>query len=243
MGSKTLQRLMEQAPRGQPLDLEMLRDMGVTPRIATYMVDAGWLQRLSKGAYLLTGDTPTHDGIIAFLSRRIPGLHVGGITALDWQGARHNIAFRQRVILWGIKSYEFPEWIKEHMLYSYQTTRLFDDSFDNQMGLKPLPNRSPHVLVSVPERALLELASDIGKGQSLEEAVTLMVTLRNMRPSVLDDFMMHCTRVKVVRLVRDLGQRSEFSWGRDLQKHVDRLGPGKRWSNKTKDGDRLTLKP
>lgn len=129
------------------------------------------------------------------------------------------------------------------MLFSYQTTKLFDAELPGTKGLKPLPNGNPHVLVSIPERALLELASDIGKGQSMEEAINLMATLRNLRPTLLDEFLLHCKRVKVVRLVRDLGKSSGYSWGDDLQKHVDRLGAEKRWTNKTKDGERLTLKP
>ncbi len=128
------------------------------------------------------------------------------------------------------------------MSYSYQTTDLFDGDLPYETGLKPLPAGSPDVLVSVPERAILELASDIGKGQSMEEASNLVIGLRNLRSDVLDEFLRHCKRVKVVRLVRDLGREADFSWARDLHKHVDRLGAGKRWSNKTKNG-RLTLKP
>lgn len=243
MANKTVQHLMQAAPRGQPLDTGMLRDLGISPPQATYLVKSGWLQHLSRGAYLLTGDRPSRDGILAFLGRRIPGLHVGGKTALAWFGVRHNIAFRERVTLWGGKPYDFPPWVAEHLLFSYQTTRLFDAGFHNEQGLKPLPNGNPHVLVSVPERALLELASDIGKGQSLEEARNLVVTLRNLRPRVLDEFLSHCLRVKVVRLVRDLGLWSEYPWGQDLQKHVDRISAGKRWSNVTRTGIRLTLKP
>lgn len=128
----------------------------------------------------------------------------------------------------------------EHLSYSYQTTTLFDDDFPYETGLKPLPAGATGVLVSVPERAILELTSDIGKGQSMEEASNLMVGLRNLRPDVLHKFLSHCKRVKVVRLVRDLGLEADFSSARDLQKHVDRLGAGKRWFNKTKNG-RLTL--
>ena len=243
MGNKTVQRLMEAAPRGQPLDSDMLRALDVSPALASHMVKTGWLQRLSQGAYLLKGDAPSRDGTIAFLGRRISGLHVGGKTALAWQGVRHNIAFRERVVLWGKKPYDFPAWVSDHLLFSYQTTTLFDKEIPYEQGLKPLPNGAPDVLVSIPERALLELASDIGKGQSMEEASNLMLTLRNIRPSVLDEFMLHCKRVKVVKLVRDLGMETDYSWAHDLQKHVDRLGAGKRWSNITRDGERLTLKP
>lgn len=242
MSNKTVQRLLQESRRGHPIDSSMLRDMGVSAALAAHMVKSGWLQRLSQGVYLLTGDTPSRDGSITYLGRCIPGLHVGGKTALSWQGVRHNIAFREKIVLWGQKSYRIPPWVAEHLSYSYQTTTLFDDDFPYEKGLKPLPAGAPEVLVSVPERAILELASDIGKGQSMEEASNLMVGLRNLRPDVLDEFLSHCKRVKVVRLVRDLGLEADFSWARDLQKHVDRLGAGKRWSNKTKNG-RLTLKP
>ena len=243
MGGKAFQHVLDNAPRGQPLDPAMLRVMGVSPALASYWVRAGWLHRLSKGAYLVRGDTPTRDGVLAYLTGRVPGLHVGGKTALDWQGARHNIAFRPRIVLWGQAPYRFPVWVSEYVPYSYQTTQLFAENFPYETGLKPLPNGNSGVSVSVPERALLELASDVGKGQSLEEAINIAQTLRNLRLSVLDQLLQACQRVKVVRLVRDIGLASGFIWGQDIQRHVDRLGAGKRWSNRTRNGDRLVLKP
>nr|WP_294864479.1 type IV toxin-antitoxin system AbiEi family antitoxin domain-containing protein [uncultured Pseudogulbenkiania sp.] len=239
----TVQYLMRMAPKGQPLDKEQLNSLGVSVAMASYLVRQGWLYRLSRGVYLLTGDEPTRDGTIVFLGRRIRGLHVAGKTALSWRGVRHNIAFRERVNLWGRAPYQFPPWVSKVMHYSYQTTNIFNDSLRYESWLSPLPSGHPEVLVSNSERALLELAADIGKGQSLEEAFNLMVTLRNLRTTVLDELLMHCTRVKVVRLVRDLGLASGYEWGCDLQKHVDRISKGKRWSVLTKDGERLTLKP
>ncbi|WP_167368843.1 type IV toxin-antitoxin system AbiEi family antitoxin domain-containing protein [Paraburkholderia tuberum] len=47
--------------------------------------------------------------------------------------------------------------------------------------LKSLAGGNPYLLISVPERALIELARHIGKGQSLEEAINLMPSLRNIR--------------------------------------------------------------
>jgi len=242
MGNNTVQRLMNDTLRGHPIDSEMLQNMGVSAALASHMTKSGWLHRLSQGAYLLTGDTPTRDGTIAYLSRKIAGLHVGGKTALSWQGVRHNITFREKVVLWGQKPYRIPPWVAQHLMYTFQTTNLFDDDLPYDTGLKPLPNGHHEVMVSVPERAILELASDIGKGQSLEEASNVVAGLRNLRSDVLDEFLTHCHRVKVVRLVRDLGLEADFSWAKGIQKHVDRLGAGKRWSNRTKNG-RITLKP
>lgn len=243
MINRTVQRLMREAPRGQPLYLEQLDALGVTAAMASYLVKQGWLYRLSQGAYLLNGDRPTRDGTIVFLSSKIKGLHVAGKTALAWRGIRHNIAFRERTILWGRTPYKFPPWVGDVMLYSYQTTRLFDDDLLYESFLSPIPGGHPGVLVSSTERALLELASDIGKGQSIEEAHNLMVMLRNIRAPVLDELLLHCIRVKVIRLARDLGLASGFEWARDLQKHVDRVSKDRRWSMLNKYGERLTLKP
>lgn len=240
MVQRAVQLLMAEAPRGQPLDPAMLRGWGISPAQTTYLVNAGWLLQLSKGAYLLRGDSPTTEGIVTYLDRRIPGLHVGGKTALNWQGVRHNIAFRPRITLWGQRSHRFPPWVSQHMPCTYQTTWLFDETFSLKDFLKPLPVRSPHVLVSVPELALLELVSDIGKrgakGQSLEEALHLVDTLRNLRADVLIELLQHCGRIKVLRLVRDLGESSGYPWGHGLQKFVDRLSPVRRGSGRERDG-------
>ncbi|WP_346778730.1 AbiEi antitoxin N-terminal domain-containing protein [Burkholderia sp. Ac-20353] len=153
MASKTLQRLMEGAPRGQSLDPQVLRDSGVGAQQTTNLINAGWLQRLSKRAYLLAGDTPTRDGILACLSRRIAGLHVGGKTALGWQGARYHPQLRERVVLWAARPYVMPDWVGEHLRYTLQTTQLFDERLSDTAGLSALPNRDPSLLVSEPERA------------------------------------------------------------------------------------------
>ncbi|WP_346778729.1 type IV toxin-antitoxin system AbiEi family antitoxin domain-containing protein [Burkholderia sp. Ac-20353] len=48
---------------------------------------------------------------------------------------------------------------------------------------------------------------------------------------MLDTLLSHCTRVKVVKLVRDLGQACGLAWGQHLRRHVDRLGAGRRWTS------------
>jgi hypothetical protein len=47
----------------------MLRDMGASAASALQMCKSGWLERLSQGVYLLTGDALSPDGCIAHPSR------------------------------------------------------------------------------------------------------------------------------------------------------------------------------
>ncbi|WP_406868353.1 type IV toxin-antitoxin system AbiEi family antitoxin domain-containing protein [Paraburkholderia fungorum] len=99
----------------------------------------------------------------------------------------------------------------------------------------------------IPEIALLELASDIGKrgekGQSLEDALHLADSLRNLRADRLLGLLRRCTRVELVRLVRDLGESSGHEGGCELRVIANQLSPGKRWSAHKKGGQRLTLTP
>lgn len=99
------------------------------------------------------------------------------------------------------------------------------------------------MLVSCRERATLELVSDVGRGQSLEEVRNLFVGLRDIRPAVMAELLEHCHRVKVVRLVRDLAQQEGYAWASIAQARADALSGGKRWSMVGRDGERLTLKP
>lgn len=241
MANKTVQRIMDEVPRGQPIDSGMLRDMGISAALASSLEKSGWLQRLSQGIYLLRGDEPSIAGIIAFLSRRIPGLHIGARTALRWHLGFRSNPDNDIVTMWGPKSYVFPAWVAAHMRFSYQTTNLFDCNFDYGESLVPVTVRSSSMLMSSPERALLELASDIGKGQSLEEALQLVEGKQRVDPIVLERMISRCTRVKVARLVRDLCLHAGFAWTSGLQIQADRLSGGKRWSNRTSSGVRLTL--
>jgi transcriptional regulator with AbiEi antitoxin domain of type IV toxin-antitoxin system len=133
------------------------------------------------------------------------------------------------------------------MPFSFQTTQLFRDDSPTTDWLRPLPNKNKEILVSIAELALLELASDIGKeewkGQTLEEAIHLADLMRNLRIDVLTPILRYCVRVKVLKLVRDLGQSSGHSWGNDLQAYVEKRSSAKRLSRSGKDDRRLTLKP
>lgn len=191
---------------------------------------------------MLPGDTLTRDGALAFLARQVPGLHVGGKTALAWRGVRHHIPFREFLTLWGDRPKRLPAWFTSQFKARYQATRLFDDRLKRGFGLQPLPNGHPGVLVSVPERAMLEMLSDIGKGQSLLEARELVEVLPSLREKVLDELLLHTTRIKVVRVAATLASNLNLPWAALAKKHSDRIGGGERWVAVLKSGERLDLR-
>jgi hypothetical protein len=135
-----------------------------------------------------------------------------------------------------------PGWFTERFDSHYQATQLFDAKLRKGFGLQPLPNGRRDVPVSVPERALLELLSDVGKTQSLGEARQLVETLRSLREKTLDELLTHTTRIKVVRLAELLASDLELPWASLAKRHSRRLGGGKRWIAVSRSGERLDLK-
>jgi hypothetical protein len=179
---------------------------------------------------------------LAYLSLEVPELHVGGKTALAWRGTRHNLAHQERLNLWGLKAGRLPAWFTDLFNVTYQSTRIFDNTLPQGFGLAPLPAGNPKVMVSVPERALLELFSDTGKLQSLEETLNVAESVRHLRPDVLETLLAHTTRVKVVRLAKSLAKSLELPWLEIAKKHSERLGSSSRWVAVTRDKKILHLK-
>lgn len=219
-----------------------LQERGFNAKQVARLAQDGWLERLGHGVYLLPGDQLNRDASLARLAESMPGLHVAGKTALAWRGVRHNLSIKERLILWGDKASTLPIWFTSAFPADYQATHLFDPGLDAHVGMAPLPGARPDVPVSTPERALLELLSDVGKGQELEEARHLVESARTLRLPVLDELLSHLKRIKVARLAHALAEELELSWVNLARRHSERLGGGSRWVSTTKSGERLNLK-
>ena len=241
-GQFSFKRVLGEFPRGEPLSTAVLREHGVSEFRASALGRSGWLTHLGRGVYMLPGDTLTRDGCLAYLARHVPGLHVGGKTALAWRGIRQNVSFREVLSLWGNQPKRLPSWFTQRFPARYQATQLFDADLRKGFGFQPLPNGRPEVLVSVPERALLELLSDVGKTQSLQETRQLVESLRTLREKTLDELLAHVTRIKVVRLAELLARDLDLPWAATAKRHSQRIGGGKRWVAVAKTGERLDLR-
>jgi hypothetical protein len=240
--SLLFRQLLPELPRGSPLATDWLQQRGLNAKQVARLAEDGWLQRVGHGIYVLPGDQLNRDASLARLAESVPGLHVASKTALALRGVRHNLPFKERLNLWGDKPAELPTWFTTAFPARYQATHLFDESLAPTTGLAPLPAGHADVLVSTPERALLELLSDVGKGQELEEARHLVEAARTLRLPVLDELLAHLTRIKVARLAHALAEQLELSWVDLARRHSERLGGGRRWVSTTKAGERLNLK-
>jgi len=241
-----IKRLQAELPRGSPFDLATLDQFGVSPQLAAKYAEGGWLVRLAQGVYAFPNDDFGVHKAILFLQKRVPGLHVGGKSALAMQGVRHNLSSRETLVLWGDARFALPTWFTTRFPARYVHASLFDwpDASLAEKTLTTPPGLPEGLRVCVPERAVLELLYEAGVKQGLEEARNLFDGLRSPRKELLGQLLSCCTSVKAVRLF--------LTWAREtnvvdvdalLMQHTVRTGSTKRWMSRLDDGTLLSLKP
>jgi len=227
---------------GRPLTSEDLAARGVSADLAVHYVRAGWLSRLARGVYCRPNDTLTLNACLVLLQRRFEGLHVGGKTALDWYGVRHYLSQQPVLHLYGWAAGRLPEWFTLRFPAEYHRKRLFDEQPNALLHVGAFEKREGAPQVAAPERALLEVLSEVGVRQPLQEARELVESTYSLRGDVLRDLLQRCTSVKTVRLCLQLGRERALPWAAWLDPAQLPTGSDRPWVSRSADG-LLVLKP
>ncbi|MEW5981142.1 MAG: type IV toxin-antitoxin system AbiEi family antitoxin domain-containing protein [Acidobacteriota bacterium] len=221
---------------GHPVTSRDLATLGISPDLAVHYVRAGWLRRLARGVFTRP-DTPLDlHASLRLLERRLTGVHVGGVTALDWQGVRHHVVQQPHLQLYGWASGSIPTWFTDSFPGTYRRLRLFDEEPKSPLRVSRLQRTAEGPMVSEPERAVLELLSDVGVRQSLQGARELLESTPALRAAVLQDLLTRCRQVKAVRLCLTLGRELGLPWVAKLDPTRLPTGSQKRWVGRSKEG-------
>jgi Transcriptional regulator, AbiEi antitoxin, Type IV TA system/Transcriptional regulator, AbiEi antitoxin N-terminal domain len=242
IGSSKLNALYTRLTPGTPLTSEDLSALGVSADLAVHYVRAGWLTRLTRGVFCRPNDILALHPSLLLLERRLEGLHVGGKSALDWYGLRQYVSQQPLLHLYGWAAGRLPEWFTERFPAEYHRKRLFEEQPGAMLHVGPFEKRGGAPQVSAPERALLELLSDVGVRQPLQEARELVESAYSLRAEVLRELLQHCTSVKTVRLCLQLGREGGLPWMAKLDPATLPTGSDQPWVGKSADG-LLVLKP
>jgi len=207
-----------------------------------HYVRAGWLERLARGVYRRPGEALAVHPTLTVLEALYDGLHVGGLTALDWHGVRHYVSARPTLQLYGAHSAQLPSWFTERFAAEYHRKRIFDDVDGAPAQVHRFGEGTDTPIVSDPERAWLELLSDVGVRHTLAEARELAEGVYTLRSAVLTELLRRCTSVKTVRLCLQLGREAQSPWLTKLPVHELPTGSNSPWVANTSEG-LLVLQP
>jgi len=237
-----LKNLYTRLKAGAPLTSEDLAALSISADLAVHYVRAGWLSRLARGVYCRPNDTLALYPSLLLLQRKLDGLHVGGKSALDWYGLRQYVSQQPVLQLYGWVAGRLPEWFMERFPAEYHRKRLFDERPEALLHVGSFEKRDGGPQVSSPERALLELLSEVGVRQPLQEARELVESTYSLRADVLSELLQRCTSVKTVRLCLQLGREGALPWVDKLDPDKLPTGSDRPWVSKSGDG-LLVLKP
>src|SRR5690606_29419736 len=209
---------------------------GISADLAVHYVRAGWLRRLARGIYSRPNDALLLHPSLLLLQRKLPGLHVGGKSALDWYGLRQYVSQQPILHLYGWTTGRLPEWFTERFPAEYRRKRIFREQPDDLLHVHHFEKRSGAPQVSAPERALLELLSEVGVRQSLQEAGELVESAYSLRADVLRELLQHCKSVKTVRLCLQLGREGSLPWAAKLDPDELPTGSDRPWVSRSAAG-------
>jgi hypothetical protein len=216
--------------------------MGISADLTVYYAQAGWLTRLARGVYCRPNETLSLHPCLVLLQRRFDGLHVGGKSALDWHGIRHYLSQQPVLYLYGWQSVRLPDWFTERFPARYCRKRLFDEQPGAMLHVAPFEAARGAPQVSAPERALLEMLSEVGNRQSMQEARELTESAYSLRADVLNELLRRCASVKTVRLCLQLGRELSLPWSERLDPATLPTGSAYPWVSRSDNG-LLVLKP
>ena len=237
-----LNALYGRTAAGTPLTSEELAALGISADLAVHYARSGWLVRLARGVYSRPGESLQLYPALRLLERAIDGFHVGGKTALGWYGVRHYLAQQETLHLYGTKATKLPAWFLDRFAAEYHRKRLFHENANSPLYVSPFDNRTDGPHASAPERALLELLSEVGVRQPLQEARELMESTYSFRGDVLSNLLKTCSSVKTVRLCLQLGRELSLPWMNRLTPAELPTGSDRPWVSRSREG-LLVLKP
>lgn len=239
-----LNQLQQVLPEGLPVDSDWLQQQGYSRQLIAKYSRHGWLTSPVRGIYRRDSamiDPKSWEPVVVSLQSilKVP-VTVGCRTALELQGLAHYLPMTaSKVYLYG--SEPLPNWVSKLSLkqqFVFRSTRLFktnDPSINRSKEYQQI-NFTDHkwgasewsMLISTPERAILELINELPLHESFHQVDVLMEGLSNLRSNYLNTLLAECRSIKTKRLFLWFAQRHNHAWLKTLDTDKVDIGTGKR---------------
>ena len=252
-GSK-LNQLERLLPEGLLVDAAWLEQQGYSRALRRQYVSAGWLIQPVRGVYHRQRTISGWEQIVISLQTLLQyPVSVGGRSALELQGYAHYLPASpdiRTIHLYTEK--KIPGWLSKFSGYahfsSHNRSRFLspiqhDEKIltleysrnDTEMTLLPgglliMPwgHWKWPLVISSPERAILELLDELPRNESFHQVDMIMEGLVNLRPRRLQALLEDARSVKVKRLFFFFADRHQHKWLSHLNLEKVSLGSGKR---------------
>ncbi|KKC24159.1 type IV toxin-antitoxin system AbiEi family antitoxin domain-containing protein [Sphingomonas sp. SRS2] len=249
LNERKLNWLMRTLPEGLVVDAAWLERHGYSSSLRSHYVQAGWLAQPAPRVYARSPLPLRWEDVVKSLQNLLDHpLAVGGRTALEEQGFGHYLQQSARKVhLYGEQ--RPPSWLEKLNLdvafHYHNSARLFGSPVAGPLPSPNLHSDAPTdfpngsllasggrlslpLVMSSPERAILEWLDELPDRESFHQIDMVMEGLANLRPSALQSNLADCRSVKVKRLFFFFADRHRHGWLARLNPDAVDLGSGKR---------------
>lgn len=221
-----IQQIIGSVPHDSVLFGSWLSSQGLDARGQYSYMKSGWLDRISKGVYKIHGSTPTLMATVSSYNMQLgKSCIVGAYTALEFRGYSHYLSMgKPLAYLFTDKTNKLPSWLlKEEwdMTIKYMTTSFLGNEL---LGVETMTNNQHELLVSSPERAILECLNLPDASYSLLDIYYIMESMTTLRPKLVQTLLESCTSQKVKRLFLYMAEKAGHSWFMALKPDNINLG-------------------
>jgi hypothetical protein len=251
---RKLNQLERLLPEGLLVDAAWLEKQGYSRALRHQYVSAGWLVQPVRGVYHRQRAVTSWEQIVISLQAllRYP-VSVGGQSALELQGYAHYLPASpdiRTIHLYTDK--KIPGWLSKFrcdaQFIIHNRSRLFSTieltgdeltleypqkdngitSLPGGLTIMPWGQWKWPLMISSPERAILELTDELPRNESFHQIDMVMEGLVNLRPRRLQALLEDARSIKVKRLFFFFADRHQHKWLSHLDREKISLGSGKR---------------
>ncbi len=222
-------------PPGVPASRRWLLSRGFTGSRLDNALKSEKLVALTTGLYARPDLPVSWQGVVFALQREHANAVIGGLSAFELLGKGHYVPMATAREVNVFAPSRPPAWLQRLPLdiniHWHGTARLWREvsslgEFCTQAH--PWRDELPPLILSRPERALLEVLSQVPLGISFELADNLFQGLTSLSPARMAAVLQACGSVKVKRLYFWLASRYDYPWATRLSPGDYDLGSGKR---------------
>jgi predicted transcriptional regulator of viral defense system len=221
-----IQQILEHTPQNAVLFGSWLTSQGLDAKSQYSYMKSGWLTRISKGVYKMQGASPTlMDAISSYNTQMNKHCVVGAYSALDLRGYSHYLSMgKPKAYLFTGNKSKLPSWMLNEdwdMTVKHMITSFLGDE---TLGVETMTVDGRDLLVSSPERAIMECLNLPDAASSLLDIYYIMESLTTLRPKLVQRLLESCTSQKVKRLFLYMSEKANHPWVKALKVDSITLG-------------------
>lgn len=233
-----LNQLARTLPEGLVVDALWMERHGYSTSLRSQYVSAGWLVQPHRSTYKRPiGLLDWQRTVISLQKLMGHNLVVGGRTALELQGFSHYLSASGPKVIHLYGKEPPPGWLFKlplHESFRFHKSQVLFKSRADEPGLQGGTLRQLQgtfewpLIVSTPERAMLELLNELPQHESFHHVDMLVEGLRTLSPKRLQSLLVDCRSIKVKRLFFWFAERHQHPWFKQIDRTIINLGVGKR---------------